>query len=319
MDNIDNTPNNDDEKLFNFNEIENQEEQNEITIDEFFDKITIKKKEKQKITIIKPENSSGTGEDVPDSIANKFNWGAFLFNWIWGLKYKKWELLSIPVLLFIPYGFIAAFVIALWAGIKGNQWAWEEVIYKNEADFHKCQQSWVKWWIALAASFILTAGIVFLTLLPKEKQKVEVSIPTYSFLSTLELDIPQEVYDDTKEHDEYFNFLTSNKNIVYWVKQEKENTLANKEFLEQEFKNNQDQLDDKFVLISDLIDNSEDKAKLPEVTCEKENGMCIQKWLYTNCNSGFCIINPQKKKYVKVRDKKNVIKQVLKLKKSWNK
>ena len=107
------------------------------------DRIIIEQKETKKVRIDKRSNNSGMGEQAPYSIAKNFNWGACLFNWVWGIRYKKWALLTIPALALIPYGIVVCVVMSLWAGINGNQWAWEEVEYKDENDFHKAQQQWV--------------------------------------------------------------------------------------------------------------------------------------------------------------------------------
>ena len=68
---------------------------------------------------------------------NKFNWGAFVFPWIWGFVYgcTLWAILA-----FIPYVNI---VIAFVAGFTGNRRAWE----KNKGimsakEFDKKQVKW---------------------------------------------------------------------------------------------------------------------------------------------------------------------------------
>ena len=75
-------------------------------------------------------------------MVENFNWGAFLFNFVWGIKYRKWALLAVPFLCFVPYiGIPAALIMAYWAGKNGNQWAWEEVSYKDKDDFHEGSKS----------------------------------------------------------------------------------------------------------------------------------------------------------------------------------
>ncbi len=318
------------------NGLPNQEDchaSDEITLDDYFDKVTVKQKETPKIFIIPRDNNSGTGEEAPDSIAHKYNWGAFLFNWIWGIKYKKWVLLVILPLIFIPYGFIAAFVMALWAGAKGNQWAWEEVIYKNEDDFHKAQKAWVKWWISLACVVALILGVVGGFIISKKSaSSVEDIIPTYSLFASKELNIPQEVFDDTRTSDKYSDFLTTGKYIVYWLKPQTDISIKNKEYIEDSFEKYKDILSDKFVLYPDLyevkdvsgnvLQTEEDLKNNPTeqqitASCELGKDTCITAWLYKNCNKGFCIINANEKKYYKVRGKENVIKSALKLLNKW--
>lgn len=305
---------------------------NEITLDDFFDKVTVKKKESPKIFLIPRENNSGTGEEAPESIAHKYNWGAFLFNWIWGLKYKKWVLLTIIPLLIIPYGFIAAFVIALWAGAKGNQWAWEEVIYKNEEDFHKSQQTWVKLWFSLVGILVFIMGMVLIIFYKNKPANVEDIIPTYSIFMSKELNIPQEVYENTRPSDKNSDFLTTGKYIIYWVKPQTDISIKNKEYVEEDFAKYKGILNEKFILSPDLIEikdasgnvlSTEEMIKQSptaqsiKATCELDGEDCITAWLYKNCNNGYCIINSNEKKYYKVRGKENVIRSALKLLNKW--
>lgn len=305
---------------------------NEITLDDFFDKVTVKKKETPKIFLIPRENNSGTGEEAPESISHKYNWGAFLFNWVWGLKYKKWVLLTIIPLLIIPYGFIAAFVISLWAGAKGNQWAWGEVIYKNEEDFHKSQQTWVKLWFSLFGILVALLGIVLLFLYKNKPANVEYIIPTYSIFMSKELNIPQEVYDNTRTSDKNSDFLTTGKYIIYWVKPQTDISIKNKEYVEENFAKYKDILNEKFILNPDLVEvkdasgnvlSTEEMIKQSstvqdiKANCEVDGEDCITAWLYKNCNNGYCIINSNEKKYYKVRGKENVVRAALKLLNKW--
>ena len=62
-------------------------------------------------------SGQGSGAAIPPEIEG-WNWGAFLFSWIWSLGNSVW----IGLLALIPYvGFIMHFVL----GVKGNKWAWE--------------------------------------------------------------------------------------------------------------------------------------------------------------------------------------------------
>ena len=149
---------------------ENNKPKKEITLEEFVnqtskDKIKVERKETKKVTIHKRENNSGMGEPAPYTISRQFNWGAFLFNWIWGIKYKRWSLLIIPILLFIPYGFLISIIASIWAGTKGNQWAWEEIEYKDEEDFHHAQKAWVKAGFIIGLICLLAVSPIILSLI----------------------------------------------------------------------------------------------------------------------------------------------------------
>lgn len=94
------------------------------------------------------ENTSGRKENtiVPESIAKKFNWGAFLLNWIWGLGNKSYITLIIFAVSFvtiIPFvGLFALIGCQVWFGIKGNEWAWRNKKWIDEEHFHKVQRKW---------------------------------------------------------------------------------------------------------------------------------------------------------------------------------
>lgn len=311
----------DNSKPENFNE--NEYESDETTIEDFLDTITIEQKEEKKVFIVKPDNTSGMGEGAPDSIAKNFNWGAFLFNWIWGIKYQKWILLITLALLFIPYGFIGSFIISLWAGIKGNQWAWEEVQYKNEADFHYAQKKWVKAWFILFSIVLASAIILWLTL-PK-KQLEQISNTNYSIFVSEEKNIPEEVFENTEPEDQHYNILVSPKITVYWQRENNELSEKNTKYIQEKFEESKDLLQDQVELIpEDISQNNEqvgtlnsEESEQKTQNCNNGSDLCMKVWLNKNCKEGYCIINPNLKKYYKVRGKENVISKVIKSLKSW--
>lgn len=284
------------------------------------DKITVTQNTPRRIHIEKHENNSGMGEAAPYSISKHFNWGTVLFNWIWGIKYKKFTLLLIPVLCFIPYGFIVAIICCLWAGTRGNQWAWEEVEYKNEADFHNAQRSWVKAWFILAGLILLCLIPPYIINLKENKIDPETNIlDTYTPTSTSELKIPDDIFKMTDLNDNHADMLLSNKYIIYWLRPQNEHTLKNKEYIENEFNANKEVLGDKYTLYPDLKELKDKNADFVDfdidATCINEK--CIDSWLYENCNKGYCIINPKTRKYYKVRGSKNVITKALYLLHIW--
>ena len=284
-------------------------------------KVTNKNQEK-KVYIEKHENNSGMGDIAPYSISRHFNWGTFLFNWIWGIKYKKFTLLLIPLLCIIPYGFIAAIIFAFIAGTKGNQWAWEEIQYKNEADFHMAQKAWVKAWFIIAGTVLVITLPILLFSHSEKKAKENISMLNkdyYSIISTSELKIPQEIFDKTDTEDHNANLLLSNKYIIYWLRPKNERTLETKKFIEEEFNKNKDKLKDKFILYPDIkeIKGSSDKIVDIDIEASCINDVCIDKWLYKTCKTGYCIINPKNKVYYKTRDKANVIPKAMSLLNKW--
>ena len=91
------------------------------------------------------ENTSGQGENayVPDIVAKRYNWGAFFFNWIWAIVYKKYVL---ALIIFIGYAIplvnLAILIVNIWMGTQGNKWAWQAKRYQSVEDFHKVHRMW---------------------------------------------------------------------------------------------------------------------------------------------------------------------------------
>lgn len=89
-------------------------------------------------------NNSGQG-DVPvvKVVTDKFNWGAFFFNWIWGICYKKWIMLLVIVAYMIPFvGALIGLGLQIWFGINGNKWAWQSKRYRSIQEFHEIHKKW---------------------------------------------------------------------------------------------------------------------------------------------------------------------------------
>jgi hypothetical protein len=99
------------------------------------------------------ENTSGQGVSatVPGEI-DKWNWGAFLLNWIWGIGNNTY----IAFLMFVPLvNFIMPFVL----GAKGSSWAWRNKRWDSVEEFKAVQRKWARWGVAvlaLAGAFIVS-------------------------------------------------------------------------------------------------------------------------------------------------------------------
>ncbi len=305
----------------------------EASLEEFFegtdqikqDKIEIQDKgPRRTVKIIKHDNNSGMGEQAPYSITRKFNWGAFLFNFIWGLKYKKFVLLLIPIFCCIPYGFIISMAMCIWAGIKGNQWAWEEVQYKDEKDFNNSQQSWVKAW-AVFAGIIFVMGLLASLIFgenKKNKEDTSFHIEDYNPIMTLELKIPDKIYEQTDSNDNHADFLLSSKYIIYWLRASNKLTEKNLEYIKEDFQANKDNLKDKFILYPDLKSLNDENTNFVSMDIEAiciNGSNCIDEWLYNTCNTGYCILNPSKRTYYKIRTKESLIPKAMTLIKKWGK
>ena len=87
---------------------------------------------------------------APEEPKFGWNWGAFMFNALWGIGNNAY----LALICFIPYiGIIWSFV----CGASGNKWAWESGRFRNAAEFNAAQATWNK---AGFVAFIVTC-IVF--------------------------------------------------------------------------------------------------------------------------------------------------------------
>ena len=101
------------------------------------------------------ENTSGQGKAalVPPEV-NRWNWGAFLLHWIWGIGNSTF----IAFLVFIPFfGFIWIFVL----GAKGSAWAWRNRKWDSVEHFRRVQRTWAIWGLIVWVAFIAFIVAIF--------------------------------------------------------------------------------------------------------------------------------------------------------------
>ena len=94
---------------------------------------------------------------IPPEI-DRWNWGAFLLNWIWGIGNNTF----IALLALIPgFGFIMMIVL----GFRGSRWAWRNGRWDSVVHFKRVQRLWAIWgliiWIAVGLFFAGVFGGVF--------------------------------------------------------------------------------------------------------------------------------------------------------------
>lgn len=102
------------------------------------------------------ENTSGQGSyaEVPYEI-EKWNWGAFLLNWIWGIGNGVW----ISLLMFVPFvNFIMPFVL----GAKGSKMAWQNRRWESVEHFQKTQKTWMYWGLGLFAAGLILSIVMMI-------------------------------------------------------------------------------------------------------------------------------------------------------------
>ncbi|MFW0981767.1 cytochrome c oxidase assembly factor 1 family protein, partial [Vibrio parahaemolyticus] len=86
-------------------------------------------------------------KEVPEQIKG-WNWGAFAFNWIWGIRFRTYRAL----LVFVPFVNIAMLFIL---GFKGNEWAWKHNQWSSVEEFKNSQRKW-----SVAAAIMLACGVI---------------------------------------------------------------------------------------------------------------------------------------------------------------
>ena len=109
----------------------------------------------------KPGPVSQTTTDESPKLG--WNWGAFFFNWLWGIFNGVYW----PLLMLIPSGLsyrypaasIITFIMCIVLGIYGNEMAWSNKYWRNAKEFNETQHKWsiAMLWV-IGASFGL--GII---------------------------------------------------------------------------------------------------------------------------------------------------------------
>ena len=115
---------------------------------------------------VQDDNSSGHGKKsvVPDIVANRFNWGACLLSWIWGIGNKTYITLLVFVAALIPFiGIFAVIGMQVWFGLKGNRWAWQNKRFQSIEHCHHNQKIWAIVGACLTTIAVLIQIIVLVT------------------------------------------------------------------------------------------------------------------------------------------------------------
>ena len=93
-----------------------------------------------------------------ENIKKKFNWGAFLLTWIWGICNKVYITLFIIPIAYIPkVGLIINIFISIWLGFNGNKLALKNKKNDDLENFLKHQKKWA------IAGFIYCFIIILIT------------------------------------------------------------------------------------------------------------------------------------------------------------
>lgn len=115
--------------------------------------------------VTNPSNceTSYNANDVPQEI-KKWNWGAFFFNWLWGVCNGVYWPLVLIVCNFIPYvGPIIALGACIALGINGSEWAWKGKRWDSVEHFKHVQHNWAMaclWVLGISLLLGIIVGIV---------------------------------------------------------------------------------------------------------------------------------------------------------------
>src|SRR5271170_5097959 len=93
-------------------------------------------------------------KDIPAEI-DRWNWGAFLLNWIWGIGNNTF----IALLTLIP--FVGILIMPFVLGAKGSAWAWRNGRWNSAAHFKRVQRLWAIWGAVIWIGWILFFGGLF--------------------------------------------------------------------------------------------------------------------------------------------------------------
>jgi hypothetical protein len=123
---------------------------------------------------------------VPPEI-RRWNWGAFLLNWIWGIVNETY----IALLMFVP---LVNVVMIFVLGAKGSEWAWRNTRWRDVEHFKRVQRLWAIWGlVAWVAVIVINGGFLalFIWQFPRtEAYVMAVSRLNQSTTATSELGAP---------------------------------------------------------------------------------------------------------------------------------
>ena len=135
----------------------------------------------EKVGNIQEESKTTTFKEEKESYGNNeveikgWNWGAFVFNSLWGLfNGVYWPIVvniivAIPTFclvneVFIAMGQFINLIVCIILGIKGNELSWNSSKkWKSVEEFKRVQKKWSKavlWWLIIAVLLILVPYLI---------------------------------------------------------------------------------------------------------------------------------------------------------------
>jgi hypothetical protein len=123
-------------------------------------------------------SGQGRKTPVPDEIAKRWNWGAFLIPLLWGPWHRAWIVfLSVPLLiagalwpLVAPLTGLLSLAFAVYLGKRGSAFAWQGHHWSSFERFRQIQRRWT--WLALGLIGIGLVASVAATAPPGDVEPV---------------------------------------------------------------------------------------------------------------------------------------------------
>lgn len=97
--------------------------------------------------------------EIPAEL-DRWNWGAFFLNWIWGIGNSTF----IALLALIPFVNIIMIIVL---GARGSRWAWRNRAWRDAEQFRKTQRNWaiaglVVWVVGIGGCATMVGSIPYL-------------------------------------------------------------------------------------------------------------------------------------------------------------
>ncbi|MEY4578249.1 MAG: hypothetical protein RL701_2952 [Pseudomonadota bacterium] len=105
--------------------------------------------------IARPVAAPTFGGDTPlPPELRRWNWGAFLLNWLWAIVHKS----PAGLLVFVPFfGLVMPFVL----GAKGNAWAWRNGRWQSVEQFQQAQRRWLQYALIAYPALVGLFALIF--------------------------------------------------------------------------------------------------------------------------------------------------------------
>jgi hypothetical protein len=97
--------------------------------------------------------------EIPPEL-DRWNWGAFFLNWIWGIGNSTF----IALLALVPFvNIVMIFVL----GARGSRWAWRNRLWRDTEHFRRAQRKWaiaglIVWVLVFGAAAGIVGGIPYI-------------------------------------------------------------------------------------------------------------------------------------------------------------